>query len=67
MITARPRRMSEVNTATKILPIPPGTSFFLFSQTNRFLCFSFNNTSVFFDYPILDTPNLIVPVCVCVA
>jgi len=41
MITARPRRMSEVNTATKILPIPPGTSFFLFSQTNRFLCLSF--------------------------
>ncbi|KAH8409975.1 hypothetical protein KR009_003411, partial [Drosophila setifemur] len=39
MITARPRRMSEVNTATKILPIPPGTSFFLFSQTNRFRVF----------------------------
>ncbi|XP_030377282.1 voltage-dependent calcium channel type D subunit alpha-1 isoform X2 [Scaptodrosophila lebanonensis] len=39
IITARPRRMSEVNTATKILPIPPGTSFFLFSQTNRFRVF----------------------------
>ncbi|XP_033150716.1 LOW QUALITY PROTEIN: voltage-dependent calcium channel type D subunit alpha-1 [Drosophila busckii] len=39
MITARPRRMSEVNTATKILPIPAGTSFFLFSQKNRFRVF----------------------------
>ncbi|KAH8273691.1 hypothetical protein KR018_008850, partial [Drosophila ironensis] len=39
MITARPRRMSEVNTATKIQPIPPGTSFFLFSQKNRFRVF----------------------------
>ncbi|KNC23831.1 Voltage-dependent calcium channel type D subunit alpha-1 [Lucilia cuprina] len=37
--TARPRRMSEVNTATKIQPIPEGSSFFLFSQTNRFRVF----------------------------
>lgn len=34
---ARPRRMSEVNAATKILPIPPASSFFVFSQTNRCL------------------------------
>lgn len=29
--------MSEVNTATKIQPIPEGSSFFIMSQTNRFL------------------------------
>lgn len=34
--SARPRRMSDVNMATKIIPIPPGSSFFLFGQTNRF-------------------------------
>lgn len=32
---ARPRRMSEFNPATKIQPIPPASSFFVFSQTNR--------------------------------
>ncbi|XP_058464839.1 muscle calcium channel subunit alpha-1 isoform X1 [Malaya genurostris] len=32
---ARPRRMSELNVANKILPIPPGSSFFILSQTNR--------------------------------
>lgn len=37
LVTARPRRMSDVNVATKILPIPPGTSFFLFSQRNRLM------------------------------
>ncbi|XP_028900764.2 muscle calcium channel subunit alpha-1 isoform X2 [Zeugodacus cucurbitae] len=39
VITARPRRMSEVNTATKIQPIPEGSSFFIMSQTNRFRVF----------------------------
>ncbi|XP_067614168.1 muscle calcium channel subunit alpha-1 [Eurosta solidaginis] len=34
-ITARPRRMSEVNTATKIMPIPEGSSFFIMSHKNR--------------------------------
>ncbi|XP_058807730.1 muscle calcium channel subunit alpha-1 isoform X4 [Phymastichus coffea] len=38
-VTARPRRMSEFNMGTKIVPIPPGTSFFVFSQTNRFRVF----------------------------
>ncbi|XP_043493154.1 muscle calcium channel subunit alpha-1 isoform X3 [Polistes fuscatus] len=38
-VSARPRRMSEYNTATKKQPIPPGSSFFLFSQTNRFRVF----------------------------
>lgn len=28
--------MSEVNPATTIIPIPPATSFFIFSQSNRF-------------------------------
>lgn len=32
---ARPRRMSELNVANKIIPIPPGSSFFIMSQTNR--------------------------------
>ncbi|KAL2743581.1 muscle calcium channel subunit alpha-1 isoform X3, partial [Vespula maculifrons] len=38
-VSARPRRMSEYNTATKKQPIPPGTSFFIFSQNNRFRVF----------------------------
>lgn len=39
-VSARPRRMSEVNAATTIQPIPPATSFFVFSQSNRFHYFS---------------------------
>ncbi|XP_037925278.1 muscle calcium channel subunit alpha-1 isoform X4 [Hermetia illucens] len=40
VISARPRRMSEVNNEpTKILPIPPASSFFIMSQTNRFRVF----------------------------
>jgi hypothetical protein len=35
-VSALPRRMSEVNAATKIQPIPKATSFFLFSHSNRF-------------------------------
>ena len=38
-VTARPRRLSEFNMGTKIVPIPPGTSFFIFSQNNRFRVF----------------------------
>lgn len=34
--SALPRRMSEVNAATTIQPIPPAASFFIFSQSNRF-------------------------------
>lgn len=37
MITARPRRSSEQNNApTQIIPIPPASSFIIFSETNRF-------------------------------
>jgi len=36
VVSARPRRMSEVNAATKIVPIPPASAFFVFSQTSRF-------------------------------
>ncbi|XP_023158434.1 voltage-dependent calcium channel type D subunit alpha-1 isoform X2 [Ceratitis capitata] len=39
VITARPRRMSEVITSSKIQPIPEGSSFFIMSQTNRFRIF----------------------------
>jgi hypothetical protein len=46
-VSALPRRMSEVNAATKIQPIPPATSFFIFSQKNRFF-FRFLNISKFF-------------------
>ncbi|XP_046597260.1 muscle calcium channel subunit alpha-1 isoform X2 [Neodiprion lecontei] len=38
-VTARPRRMSEFNMATKKQPIPAGSAFFIFSQTNRFRVF----------------------------
>ncbi|XP_044741496.1 muscle calcium channel subunit alpha-1 [Chrysoperla carnea] len=36
---ARPRRMSEFNTGSTTQPIPAGSSFFIFSQTNRFRVF----------------------------
>ncbi|KAK3913681.1 Voltage-dependent calcium channel type D subunit alpha-1 [Frankliniella fusca] len=36
---ARPRRMSEFSPATQKTPIPPESSFFIFSQTNRFRVF----------------------------
>lgn len=32
---ARPRRMSELNFATKTAPIPKYSSFFIFSHTNK--------------------------------
>uniref|UniRef100_A0A1Y1M128 Ion transport domain-containing protein n=1 Tax=Photinus pyralis TaxID=7054 RepID=A0A1Y1M128_PHOPY len=38
-VTARPRRMSEMKSSSKKLPIPPATSFFIFSPTNRFRIF----------------------------
>ncbi|KAL0102109.1 hypothetical protein PUN28_018567 [Cardiocondyla obscurior] len=48
-VTARPRRMSEYNTATKKEPIPAGSAFFIFSSTNRFrvFCHWFCNHSYF--------------------
>uniref|UniRef100_T1E1N8 Voltage-dependent L-type calcium channel subunit alpha n=1 Tax=Cupiennius salei TaxID=6928 RepID=T1E1N8_CUPSA len=46
---ARPRRMSEVDMPNKILPIPPYSSFFVFSPTNklRVLCHKTINHSYF--------------------
>ncbi|KZC11715.1 Voltage-dependent calcium channel type D subunit alpha-1 [Dufourea novaeangliae] len=38
-VSARPRRMSEFNMANKTQPIPAGTAFFIFSQTNRIRVF----------------------------
>ncbi|BES91322.1 Voltage gated calcium channel Hypothetical protein domain [Nesidiocoris tenuis] len=38
-VSARPRRMSEYAMATKTQPIPPASSFFIFSNTNRFRVF----------------------------
>uniref|UniRef100_A0A1B0DHL4 Uncharacterized protein n=2 Tax=Phlebotomus papatasi TaxID=29031 RepID=A0A1B0DHL4_PHLPP len=36
MVSARPRRMSELNQMpNQTQPIPPASSFFIFSQTNR--------------------------------
>ncbi|XP_032677442.1 muscle calcium channel subunit alpha-1 isoform X4 [Odontomachus brunneus] len=48
-VSARPRRMSEYNTATKKEPIPAGSAFFIFSSTNRFrvFCHWFCNHSYF--------------------
>lgn len=34
-VSARPRRMSEISIKKTKKPIPKGTSFFLFSHTNR--------------------------------
>lgn len=38
-VSARPRRMSEFNMATKTQPIPAGSAFFIFAQNNRFRIF----------------------------
>ncbi|XP_054000294.1 muscle calcium channel subunit alpha-1 isoform X5 [Hylaeus anthracinus] len=38
-VSARPRRMSEFNMATKTQPIPAGSAFFIFSQNNRIRVF----------------------------
>ncbi|KAG7199961.1 hypothetical protein KM043_014390 [Ampulex compressa] len=48
-VSARPRRMSEFNMATKKQPIPAGSAFFIFSQNNRFrvFCHWFCNHSYF--------------------
>lgn len=35
MATARPRRMSEIRVQNKVKPIPPSSSLFIFSPTNR--------------------------------
>ncbi|XP_076316388.1 muscle calcium channel subunit alpha-1-like isoform X2 [Tachypleus tridentatus] len=46
---ARPRRLSELNIPTKIHPIPPASSFFIFSNTNKFrvMCHRIINHSIF--------------------
>ncbi|XP_065165999.1 voltage-dependent calcium channel type D subunit alpha-1 isoform X1 [Atheta coriaria] len=50
-VSARPRRMSELNkpSTSKIVPIPPASSFFVFSPTNRFriFCHWLSNHSIF--------------------
>ncbi|XP_063698598.1 muscle calcium channel subunit alpha-1 [Culicoides brevitarsis] len=48
-VSARPRRMSEISIKNTKKPIPKGTSFFLFSQTNSFrvFCHWLCNHSVF--------------------
>lgn len=34
-VTARPRRLSELNIVEKVKPIPPYSSLFLFQHTNQ--------------------------------
>ncbi|XP_076261445.1 ca[2+]-channel protein alpha[[1]] subunit D isoform X10 [Rhynchophorus ferrugineus] len=48
-VGARPRRMSEIKQNSQKLPIPPASSFFVFSPTNRFrvLCHWLCNHSYF--------------------
>ncbi|CAH2260793.1 jg26204, partial [Pararge aegeria aegeria] len=48
-VSARPRRLSEVEIKTDEKPIPEGTSFFIFSQTNwfRVTCYKIQNNSWF--------------------
>ncbi|XP_053377535.1 muscle calcium channel subunit alpha-1-like isoform X3 [Mercenaria mercenaria] len=47
--TARPRRMSEIRITNKVKPIPPFSSLFVFSPTNRFrkICHSVCNHPYF--------------------
>ncbi|XP_045456510.1 muscle calcium channel subunit alpha-1-like [Melitaea cinxia] len=48
-ISARPRRLSEVEIKTQEKPIPEGSSFFIFSKTNwfRVTCYKVQNNSWF--------------------
>ncbi|RVE48345.1 hypothetical protein evm_007005 [Chilo suppressalis] len=48
-ISARPRRLSEVEIKSQEKPIPDGSSFFLFSKTNGFrvYCYKIQNNSWF--------------------
>ncbi|XP_069956885.1 muscle calcium channel subunit alpha-1 isoform X14 [Cherax quadricarinatus] len=45
----RPRRASQLSTANKVKPLPPYSSFFIFSHTNRFrvFCHAICNHSLF--------------------
>nr|WCO13213.1 voltage-gated calcium channel [Astacus leptodactylus] len=45
----RPRRASQLSTANKVKPLPPYSSFFIFSHTNRFrvFCHTVCNHSLF--------------------
>ncbi|KAK3797828.1 hypothetical protein RRG08_052427 [Elysia crispata] len=47
--SARPRRMSEVHISSRIKPIPPFSSLFLFKPTNKFriICWKVSNHSYF--------------------
>ncbi|XP_038219335.1 muscle calcium channel subunit alpha-1-like [Zerene cesonia] len=49
LVTARPRRMSELNMPNQTPPIPNASSFFIFSPTNRFrvLCYKLSASSTF--------------------
>ncbi|XP_053619116.1 muscle calcium channel subunit alpha-1-like isoform X3 [Plodia interpunctella] len=49
LVTARPRRVSELNMPNQTPPIPNASSFFVFSPTNRFrvLCYKLSASSPF--------------------
>ncbi|XP_039761226.1 muscle calcium channel subunit alpha-1-like isoform X8 [Pararge aegeria] len=49
LVTARPRRISELNMPNQTPPIPNASSFFIFSPTNRFrvFCYKMSASSTF--------------------
>ncbi|XP_026733621.1 muscle calcium channel subunit alpha-1-like isoform X4 [Trichoplusia ni] len=49
LVTARPRRVSELNMPNQTPPIPNASSFFIFSPTNRFrvFCYKMSSSSSF--------------------
>uniref|UniRef100_A0A2A4JH49 Voltage-dependent L-type calcium channel subunit alpha n=1 Tax=Heliothis virescens TaxID=7102 RepID=A0A2A4JH49_HELVI len=49
LVTARPRRVSELNMPNQTPPIPNASSFFIFSPTNRFrvFCYKMSSSSTF--------------------
>ncbi|XP_075986928.1 muscle calcium channel subunit alpha-1-like isoform X2 [Anticarsia gemmatalis] len=49
LVTARPRRVSELNMPNQTPPIPDASSFFVFSPTNRFrvFCYKMSSSSTF--------------------
>ncbi|XP_026318238.1 muscle calcium channel subunit alpha-1-like [Hyposmocoma kahamanoa] len=49
LVTARPRRVSELNMPNQTPPIPNASSFFIFSPTNRFrvFCYKVSASSTF--------------------
>lgn len=62
MVSARPRRMSEVKDAPEpIIPIPEGSAFFIMSQTNRCAFMTSTILRILKDFPSIPVYLLMHP------